>query len=78
MGYGPELRPMQSIGYSHMAALIAGAVSREECLRTLRRDTRRFAKRQMTWFRAYPDIVWMAPEQSREMIKLTEAFLRAK
>ncbi|MCU0603889.1 MAG: tRNA (adenosine(37)-N6)-dimethylallyltransferase MiaA [Desulfobacterales bacterium] len=78
MGYGPELRPMQSIGYSHMAAFIAGAVSREECLRTLRRDTRRFAKRQMTWFRAYPDIVWRPPGQIREIIGLAEAFLRAK
>jgi tRNA dimethylallyltransferase len=78
MGYGPELRPMQSIGYSHMAAFIAGAVSREECLRTLRRDTRRFAKRQMTWFRAYPDIVWRSPGQIREIIKLAEAFLHAE
>jgi tRNA dimethylallyltransferase len=78
MGYEPELRPMQSIGYSHMAALIAGAVSREECLRTLQRDTRRFAKRQMTWFRAYPDIVWRSPEQSREIIKLAEAFLHTE
>ena len=77
-GYGPELRPMQSIGYSHMAAFIAGSLSREECLRTLQRDTRRFAKRQWTWFRAYPDIVWMPPDQTREIIKLAEAFLRAK
>jgi tRNA dimethylallyltransferase len=75
-GYGPELRPMQSIGYSHLAAFIAGAVSREECLRTLQRDTRRFAKRQMTWFRAYPQIVWLSPEQQREMIRLARNFLR--
>ena len=69
---------MQSIGYSHMTALIVGAVSREECLRTLQRDTRRFAKRQMTWFRAYPDIVWRSPGQSREIIKLAEAFLHTE
>ncbi len=77
-GYGPELRPMQSIGYSHLAAFIAGAVSREECLRTLQRDTRRFAKRQMTWFRAYPQIVWLSPEQHREMIRLARDFLRGE
>jgi tRNA dimethylallyltransferase len=75
-GYGPELKPMQSIGYSHLAAFIAGSVSREECLRTLQRDTRRFAKRQLTWFRSDPDIVWTTPDHRREFIKLAEAFLR--
>ena len=75
-GYGPELKSMQSIGYCHMAALIAGAVEREECLRTLKRDTRRFAKRQMTWFRAYPDIRWAAPEHPQDIIRLVEDFLR--
>lgn len=76
-GYGPGLRPMQSIGYSHMAAFIAGSLSREECLRTLQRDTRRFAKRQWTWFRAYPDIAWLSPEQPREIIQLAKTFLHA-
>jgi tRNA dimethylallyltransferase len=76
-GYGPGLRPMQSIGYSHVAAFIAGAISREECRRTLQRDTRRFAKRQLTWFRAYPDTAWVSPEQPREIKRLAEAFLRA-
>jgi tRNA dimethylallyltransferase len=75
-GYGPELKPMQSIGYSHLVAFIAGSVSREECLRTLQRDTRRFAKRQLTWFRSDPDIVWTTPDHRREFIKLAEAFLR--
>jgi tRNA dimethylallyltransferase len=71
-GYGTELKSMQSIGYSHMAALIAGSVGREECLRTLKRDTRRFAKRQMTWFRADPEIRWASAEHPEEIIKLAE------
>jgi tRNA dimethylallyltransferase len=75
-GYGPELKSMHSIGYSHMVALIAGSADREECLRTLKRDTRRFAKRQMTWFRAYPEIRWAAPEHPQEIIRLATAFLR--
>ena len=53
-GYDPGLKSMQSIGYSHMAALIADTVDRAECLRTLKRDTRRFAKRQMTWSSSGP------------------------
>jgi tRNA dimethylallyltransferase len=74
-GYGPGLKPMQSIGYSHMAAFIAGVLSWEECLRTFKRDTRRFAKRQLTWFRADPEIVWLAPGRPEELVRLSAEFL---
>lgn len=74
-GYGPQLKPMQSIGYSHLTAYIAGRVSLAECLRTLQRDTRRFAKRQLTWFRADPEVVWMAPDRPADLIRKAEAFL---
>jgi tRNA dimethylallyltransferase len=74
-GYGPRLKPMQSIGYSHLTALIAGTVSREECIRTLQRDTRRFAKRQLTWFRADRDTLWLSPDRTAEMIQRSKEFL---
>jgi tRNA dimethylallyltransferase len=74
-GYGPHLKPMQSIGYSHMAAFIAGAVSRADCIRTLQRDTRRFAKRQLTWFRADPDIRWLSPDRMPELVRKSKQFL---
>jgi tRNA dimethylallyltransferase len=74
-GYGPQLKPMQSIGYSHMAACIAGRVDMGECIRTLQRDTRRFAKRQLTWFRADAEIVWMTPDRTTEMIQRSKRFL---
>jgi len=74
-GYGPHLKPMQSIGYSHMLAFIAGAVSRADCIRTLQRDTRRFAKRQLTWFRADPDIRWMPPDRMTDLIRKAKQFL---
>jgi tRNA dimethylallyltransferase len=74
-GYGPHLKPMQSIGYSHMAAFIAGAVNRAECIRTVQRDTRRFAKRQLTWFRADPDIRWMSPDRTADLIRMSKEFL---
>ena len=74
-GYGPHLKSMQSIGYSHMAAFIAGAVNRADCIRTLQRDTRRFAKRQLTWFRADPDIRWMPPDRMTDLIRKSKQFL---
>ena len=75
-GYGPGLKSMQSIGYSHMAAYIAGRIDLSECLRTLKRDTRRFAKRQMTWFGRDPDIAWLDPGRVDEVLRLIRAFLR--
>jgi tRNA dimethylallyltransferase len=74
-GYSPQLKPMQSIGYSHMAAFIAGKADLGECIRTLQRDTRRFAKRQLTWFRADPDVLWIPPDRITEMIRMAKQFL---
>jgi len=72
MGYSPELKSMQSIGYRHLAEFIQGKMSYEEAVRTLRRDTRRYAKRQMTWFKADPQIIWIPPENSYEIRTLVK------
>lgn len=74
-GYGPELKPMQAIGYSHMLAFIEGRVSRAECERTLKRDTRRLAKRQLTWLRAQSDLVWSPAGRVDLVIDLATEFL---
>lgn len=58
-GYGPELKPMQAIGYRHMLSYLSGDWSREHLLEHLARDTRRYAKRQMTWFRKDQTITWL-------------------
>lgn len=57
-GYGPELGAMKGLGYRHVAAWLAGEYDYEEMVRRFKRDTRRFAKRQMTWFRNEPGIEW--------------------
>lgn len=68
MGYGPELKSMQAIGYRHMVAILAGKVDREEGIRLLKRDTRRYAKRQFTWFNADAEILWIEPESLLERL----------
>ncbi len=62
-GYDLTLKSMQSLGYRHMVDFLTGKVSWEEAVRTLKRDHRRYAKRQLTWFNAVPDIHWLAPDQ---------------
>jgi tRNA dimethylallyltransferase len=74
-GYAVDLKAMQSIGYRHMVDAIQGRISLAECLRTLKRDHRRYAKRQLTWFNANPEIVWKNPEQIDEIIRLIDKFI---
>ena len=74
-GFGPGLKSMQSIGYRHMADVIQGRVSRDESVRTLKRDTRRYAKRQLTWFGADPDIHWFAPDDPGAIERRIRRFL---
>ncbi len=54
MGYSEKLRPMQAIGYRHITDYINGRMAWDETIELLKRDTRRFAKRQLTWFRRIP------------------------
>jgi tRNA dimethylallyltransferase len=76
MGYSPGLKSMQSIGYRHMIEFIQRKQSWDETVRTLKRDSRRYAKRQMTWFRANPDIIWIDQEEQDRMHRLIEMFFR--
>ena len=75
MGYSADLKSMQSIGYRHTVDFIEGRLSWDECLRTLKRDTRRFAKRQFTWFGADKDITWHRPDELSQISKLVDRFI---
>lgn len=58
-GYGRELVSMQGLGYKEIAAALAGECTMEEAVYRLKRDTRHFAKRQMTWFRRERETVML-------------------
>ncbi len=62
-GYHKDLKSMRSIGYRHMADFLAGRLSKPEAITTMKRDTRRYAKRQLTWFKKDADIIWTEPEK---------------
>jgi tRNA dimethylallyltransferase len=76
LGYAAALKSMQSIGYRHMVDYIQGRLSWKECLRTMKRDHRRYAKRQLTWFGADTEIIWKEPKQLREIMKVVGEFLK--
>ncbi|HCY86219.1 MAG TPA: tRNA (adenosine(37)-N6)-dimethylallyltransferase MiaA, partial [Desulfobacteraceae bacterium] len=74
-GYSLNLKSMQSIGYRHMGMFMQGEVDWEEAVRLLKRDTRRYAKRQFTWFRKEPGLIWVSPKDIDHAARLVKDFL---
>jgi tRNA dimethylallyltransferase len=74
MGYGPGLSPMKTIGYEQIGEMLQGCYGLEEALRRMTLETRRLAKRQLTWLRAEPDVRWFAPQQARDIGEVVERF----
>lgn len=58
-GYNPDQPALKGLGYRHLIAYLQGRVSWDEAVRLWKRDTRRFAKHQMTWFRKEPAVRWV-------------------
>ncbi|HUG35969.1 MAG TPA: tRNA (adenosine(37)-N6)-dimethylallyltransferase MiaA, partial [Candidatus Limnocylindrales bacterium] len=58
-GYATTLPAMGGIGYRQLAAVLEGALAEAEAIRLMIRDTRRYAKRQMTWFARDAEIRWL-------------------
>ena len=73
-GYGMDLKSMQSLGYRHLAAVIKGDSRLADAVTTLKRDHRRYAKRQLTWFGARQSVHWLTPDQTASAGDLIRAF----
>jgi tRNA dimethylallyltransferase len=63
-GYHPGLPAMQGIGYRDFVRVLAGEATVADAVRTMQRDTLRYAKRQWTWFLREPDVAWLDVEAS--------------
>ena len=57
-GYSPELKPLRTLGYRHIIKYLSGEWDLDLAVSMLKRDTRRFAKRQLTWFKGYSGARW--------------------
>ena len=58
-GYGKDLVSMQGIGYKEFFDYFEGKETLDETIDKIKKDTRHFAKRQMTWFRREKEVIWM-------------------
>src|SRR5690606_836328 len=61
-GYGPHLEQLRTLGYKEFMAYLGGKCGYETAAAAMKQNTRRFAKRQLTWFRADDRIEWIAAD----------------
>jgi tRNA dimethylallyltransferase len=62
-GYTTKIPSMSSLGYPEITAYINGEMSLDDALKMIQQNTRNYAKRQLTWFRSEPDVLWVPGEK---------------
>ncbi|MGK9477841.1 tRNA (adenosine(37)-N6)-dimethylallyltransferase MiaA [Melioribacter sp. OK-6-Me] len=67
MGYSEELNSLNTVGYKEIISYLNNKLSFEDAIRLIKRNTRRYAKRQMTWFRKDERIEWLKVEKSEDI-----------
>jgi tRNA dimethylallyltransferase len=76
-GYSPDKPPLSTLGYKQMAAHLRGELALADAVALAKQESRRLAKRQLTWFRREPEIVWLDPERGvQDALALFEKFFR--
>ena len=74
-GYGRHLPSMKGLGYRQIAGYLAGEYDYTEAVRLLKRDTRHFAKRQLTWFRQEAGLIWLTIRDGETAEQVVERML---
>ena len=64
-----KLNALNTVGYSELFEFIDHTITKEEAVNKIKQNSRRFAKRQLTWFRKDQDIKWFEPDQYSEILK---------
>jgi tRNA dimethylallyltransferase len=65
-GYTTKLPSMSSLGYPEISAYLNGDISLDDALKMIQQNTRNYAKRQLTWFRNEPNVLWVPGEKITE------------
>ncbi len=78
-GYRDDCKAFEALGYRHVLSVLRGELSQPEAIELTCRDTRRYAKRQMTWFRKEPQINWIdSPGESQRALDQLLALVESK
>lgn len=71
-GVSPDVKSLQSLGYRQLITHLQGELTLEDAVSLIKRDTRRFAKRQLTWFRREQQITWLDCSNFNGITDITE------
>ena len=87
MGYSRELVSMQGLGYKEYLDHLNGEITEDEAIYRIKRDTRHFAKRQLTWFRRERDVIWLdmnvcatkeeEEEETKRLLERIDGYIRS-
>jgi tRNA dimethylallyltransferase len=75
MGYSLTLKPLRSVGYRQMGQVLLGQQDLLGAIEEMKQETRRLAKRQLTWFGSDKEIRWFDPNQKTEIIEAAKKYL---
>lgn len=74
-GYSPALNSMQTIGYAEINRFIDGAISLETAIEDIKRNTKKYAKKQMTWFKKNKSVIWFGPDEIKKIPDILKNWL---
>ena len=72
-----HLNTLQTVGYTEIFKYLDGEVSLDKAIEQLKQNTRRYAKRQLTWFRKYPDLTWVKDAKLEDLIDFVKEELNS-
>jgi tRNA dimethylallyltransferase len=64
-----SLNALQTVGYQEIFGFLEGLYGKDEAIRLLKRNSRRYAKRQLTWFRKDTEITWFHPNRQKDILE---------
>ncbi|QAT61703.1 MULTISPECIES: tRNA (adenosine(37)-N6)-dimethylallyltransferase MiaA [Tissierellales] len=76
MGYGPELVSMQGIGYKEIIPYLKGKTTLENAISSIKTNSRRYAKRQLTWFRREKNIEWVNLDNYKSIEEVSDHIIK--
>ena len=81
MGYTKEITSMQGIGYKEILDYFEGLISLEDAKASIKQSSRRYAKRQITWFKRYPKALWLDIDKVKSLddqLKIIREFMASQ
>ena len=74
LGFSKELTPLKTLGYKELFSYLGGDLSLFEAVELIKKNTRNYAKRQLTWFKKEEDLTWFDVEQNDIVNKIMKKF----